>query len=502
MSTSMSTSMSHIELSHEQKYAFDKFRSGNNLFITGPGGTGKTKLIDTFVEYMNFRGIKHQVCAMTGCATVLLNKCKARTLHSWSGIKLAKGASDRVVYSVLKNKFAAKEWRSIKVLIVDEVSMMSKKIFDILNQIGKSIKKNQTPFGGIQVIFTGDFYQLPPVGNMNEHETMQFCFESEDWYHVFPLQNHIELKTMFRQKDTDYIKVLSQIRTGEIDEHSIQLLRQYVKRDFNSDSGLRPTKLFAVRSKTDFVNQSMYSKLEEPEYSFNMEIKTDCTTFIDNGKAIPIEDLEICSKLTSEEIKFEIDQLMNTRNVTSSLSLKKGTIVMCNVNIDMENSICNGSQGVIVDFEFGNKIPVVLFSNGIRKRIEVEYFQSADYPSICIGQIPLSLAWALTIHKIQGASLSIADMDLGNSIFEYGQTYVALSRVKSLEGLYLSAFNPNRIRANPIVKMFYSNIPDISERSGCESVEKMEDKNKNSEISCAELSIEDYVDPNIKRIYL
>jgi ATP-dependent DNA helicase PIF1 len=487
--------MSHIELSNEQKYAFNMFKNGENIFITGPGGTGKTKLIETFVEYMSSRGIKHQVCAMTGCATVLLNKCKARTLHSWSGIKLAKGDIERVVYSVSKNKFAAKEWRSIKVLIIDEVSMMSKKIFDILDLIGKSIKHNQRPFGGIQLIFTGDFYQLPPVGNINEPETSQFCFESENWYNVFPLRNHIELKTMFRQKDADYIRILSQIRTGEIDEKSIEILRRYVKRDFDSECGLRPTKLFAIRSKTDYVNQSMYSKLGEPEFHFNMEIKTDCVTFIDSGKAIHASDIEMCSKLSPDETQFQIDQVINTRNISKKLSLKKGTIVMCTVNIDMDNAICNGSQGVVVDFEVGTKIPIILFSNGIRKRVEVEYFQSTDYPTICVGQVPLSLAWALTIHKIQGASLNIADMDLGNSVFEYGQTYVALSRVKSLDGLYLSAFNPNRIRANPLVKSFYSNIPEIS--YSCADYGETRSSEK-----ADQLMLEEYSDPNIKRIYL
>jgi hypothetical protein len=249
----------------------------------------------------------------------------------------------------------------------------------------------------------------------------------------------------------------------------------------------------------------MYSKLGDPEYHYDMEIKTDCISFIDNGKMIPVEDIEMCSKLTSEEIQFQIDQLMNSRNISKTISLKKGTIVMCTVNIDMENSICNGSQGVIVDFEFGNKIPIVLFSNGIRKRIEIEYFQSTDYPTICIGQIPLSLAWALTIHKIQGASLSIADMDLGNSVFEYGQTYVALSRVKSLDGLYLSAFNPNRIRANPLVKTFYSNIPNIEIESSNNNDDNNDKTIKKGEfVSSNSSSTQSLVeeDPNIKRIRL
>jgi ATP-dependent DNA helicase PIF1 len=176
------------------------------------------------------------------------------------------------------------------------------------------------------------------------------------------------------------------------------------------------------------------------------------------------------------------------------LALKKGVIVMCTANIDMENSICNGSQGVVVDFEIGTKIPIVAFSNGIKKRVDYEFFQSQDYPTICIGQIPLCLAWALTIHKIQGASLNIADMDLGNTIFEYGQTYVALSRVKSLEGLYLSAFNPTRIRANPLVADFYSKIP---------APESIDYTSKTTNIfQSFGLEPEEYVDTTIKRVKL
>jgi len=166
---------------------------------------------------------------------------------------------------------------------------------------------------------------------------------------------------------------------------------------------------------------------------------------------------------------------------------------MCTANIDMDNSICNGSQGIVVDFQHGTNLPIVAFSNGIKKCIEYEYFQSSDYPTICIGQIPICLAWALTIHKIQGASLNIASMDLGNSIFEFGQTYVALSRLRTLDGLYLSAFNPNRIRANPLVKDFYSKIPEID-------VSDLE-KSTNVFQSFA-LESETYVDPNIKVIKL
>jgi len=168
-------------LSPEQQYAFEKFKRGENLFITGPGGTGKTKLIQTFVEYMSINNIKFQVCALTGCAAVLLGNCKARTLHSWAGMGLANGPKDKVIQKIIKNRRTISGWNKVKILIIDEVSMMSKKVFEIIEQAGRNIKKNPLPFGGIQVIFTGDFFQLPPVGNIEEEDTCKFAFESEIW---------------------------------------------------------------------------------------------------------------------------------------------------------------------------------------------------------------------------------------------------------------------------------------------------------------------------------
>ena len=171
-----------------------------------------------------------------------------------------------------------------------------------------------------------------------------------------------------------------------------------------------------------------------------------------------------CQSLTPEEVAYEIENMNKNINIDKSLKLKCGALVMCTFNIDLENGICNGSQGVIVEFKDmvdgipGIKLPVVLFSNGNKRVISYQYYQNEEYPTIVIGQIPLCLAWALTIHKIQGATLDMADMDLGKSIFEYGQSYVALSRIKSLNGLYLSEFHPHRIKANPLVKAFYESL--------------------------------------------
>ena len=222
------------ELSQEQRYAHSKFVRGENLFITGPGGTGKTRLIKHLLNHTNSVNRTTAVCAMTGCAAILLN-CGARTLHSWSGIKLAKGEKSKVIASVLKNKKAVAVWRATKVLILDEVSMLSRKIFEIIEGIARQARQSSSPFGGIQVVFTGDFFQLPPIGTEGEPETEQFCFESPLWNSVFSAENHVELKTMFRQTDPTYIRILQQVRYGNLDEEGCKMLRGYVNRKLDTE---------------------------------------------------------------------------------------------------------------------------------------------------------------------------------------------------------------------------------------------------------------------------
>lgn len=450
-------------LSPEQKTAYEKFCSGENLFITGPGGTGKTKLVKYLLDYANENKKKISVCAMTGCAAVLLN-CNARTLHSWSGIKLARGDKNDVIDSVLRNKNSIKAWKSANILILDEVSMLSKKIFEIIEEIARRSRMSVLPFGGIQVVFTGDFYQLPPVGNDDELETQQFCFESPIWNNIFKPENHIELTTMFRQVDTVYIEILNQIRTGKLDEEKNRILQSYVNREYNSEkhNGCVPTKLFPLRTQADFVNNSMFSKIKEKEFIFEIEKKTDCKIYIESNKPFPIEVSQKCNRLSQREIDYELQQLVNNIPCQQVLKIKKGAAVMCLINLDMENGICNGSQGLVIDIiETGkHPLPIVKFSNGIIKTIQPYYWQSDEFPTIAVGQYPISLAWAMTIHKIQGATLSLAEMELGYSIFEYGQTYVALSRIQSLDGLYLSAFHSSKIKANPKVSKFYKKLKE------------------------------------------
>ena len=439
-----------LKLSIDQQYALDKFEQGHNILLTGPGGVGKTQLIHRMVESTT-KSI--QVCALTGCASVLLG-CNAKTIHSWSGIKLAKGPAENIINKVLTNKHAKKNWKNIKILIVDETSMMSKKIFNILERTARLIRGNNEPFGGIQVIFSADFYQLPPVPTLNEPDTGEFCFESDRWNVVFPWNNHIELKTMFRQSDPIYIDILSQIRRGSLSPENIDILKNYVKRPEPINV---VTKLFPLRARADYVNQLMFDKIDSPIIEFKLQTNRKCTTYAETGKPIDANTLELCMALTPLEINYELEQLIANTPCIEKLELKRDSIVMCTANIDMENGICNGSQGIILDFA-SNGAPIVKFVNGLTKTLELHSWQSSEYPTISISQYPLQLAWALTIHKIQGATLDMAQIDVGNGIFEYGQTYVALSRIKTLDGLYLANFNPTRIKAHPKVKQFYDNI--------------------------------------------
>lgn len=452
------------DLSPEQKIAYKKVIQGQNVFITGPGGTGKTKLIKTIIDFLKSTSKTHAVCAMTGCAAILLNS-NAKTLHSWSGIKLAKGTKNEVINAVLRNKRIVQNWRRTKCIILDEVSMLSKKIFEIIEELARIIHCSAMPFGGMQVIFTGDFFQLPPVGTDGEPDTEKFCFESAPWNFVFKPENQIMLKTIFRQNDPTYKNILMQIREGELDEENTKILYKYLNREFDetAHNGCVPTKIFPLRTKVDYVNTMMFSKIKEKEYIFENIKLANCISILESGKPIDVDILKKCSMISSQAIEYEITQLINSTPCLPILRLKKGAAVMCTVNLDMENGICNGSQGVVIDIIESTpyNIPVVQFSNGLIKKISIHYWQSEEIPIIAVGQIPLCLAWALTIHKIQGATLEMAEMDIGQCIFEYGQTYVALSRIKSLDGLYLSDFNPFKIKANPLVKEYYTNLSNI-----------------------------------------
>lgn len=447
-----------MDFSKEQQIAFDKYIEGKNIFITGPGGTGKSSLIKHIYKDAKNRMLNIQVCALTGCAAVLL-ECKAKTIHSWARIFLANGTIDEIVMKIMKSEFAKATWRAIDVLVIDEVSMMSKKIFELLDAIGKAVRKKAKPFGGIQLIFSGDFYQLPPVGTSEEPDTSMFCFESPLWFDTFHAHDHVQLCKIFRQSDTDYQTILNQIREGRLKRSSNQCLLDLVEKQIPEESIIQPTKLFPKRHQVEQINQSEMENLTGRVYEYKIKFLTDL-------EMTPAER-NIRSMFTKEQINTEHLYLQSNLRCDEIVKLKVGAQVMCIVNVTLTNGdlLCNGAQGVIVAIN-PEGYPIVKYRNGHTLTMDYHIWQSELIPGIGVAQIPLILAWALTIHKAQGTTLDVAEIDAGSGIFECGQTYVALSRVKSLEGLYLKSFDANRVRVSKKVQDFYAFLKQYQEPKG------------------------------------
>ena len=438
-----------MELSPQQATCFDHYLAGDNVFLTGPGGSGKTALIRLMYEHANRHGRVMQVCALTGCAAVLL-ECNAKTIHSWSGVGLCSGHAQEVIENALKRRVTRKAWLEVQTLIVDETSMMSRKLFGVLDAIGKRARRNQRPFGGIQLIFAGDFFQLPPVADV-----IEFCFESPTWKVAFPYT--VQLRRIFRQNDEVYVNILNHIRKGVLKRSMNAILMGRVGKTPPSDV-TEPTRLFPLRAQADAINSTKLDALggELVETSVRREYNLPPRT--------PAEATTIAQATYSDAlVEKELMHLEARFPGEDTLGLRVGAQVMCIVNKPLVGLV-NGSQGTVESFQGG--LPVVDFGGALGAlTMSRHLWRSEAVPTVGVSQLPLILSWALTIHKSQGVTLERAVIDAGQNIFECGQTYVALSRVRSLDGLYLTAFDAAGIKINSKVQEFYAAL-DAAEAAG------------------------------------
>ena len=407
-----------------------EFSRGKNIFLTGSAGTGKSFMISQLMS-CGKQMKKYIGCtAMTGNAAILLGS-KATTLHSYTGIGLGKDSTEKIYERIKKNKKIYTRWRKMDVLIIDEVSMLGPELFIKLESLGRIIRKNERPFGGIQLVLVGDFFQLPPV------EEKQFLFESPLFEKC--IEKKIVLKTVYRQKkDQDWFDILQNIRIGNVKPSYIDILKERVCQS-KGINRQEMTCLYSLNRKVNTINHYYLHQL-------GADIKT-FTYQIHHRKENTDND--------------EIESFLKTMNILTDIELCVNAKIILTWNIDIENELVNGSQGEIMRFSTeGN--PIVKFKHVIIEIKPIEYIKYMDDSDeeirFCITQLPLRLSWALSIHKMQGQSIDEAYMDLGNDIFEYGQIYVALSRIKTLNGVYLSDFNHDKIKVNPKVLDFYQTL--------------------------------------------
>ena len=439
-----------MSLNEDQQTALDAVLEGKTLFITGPGGVGKSFLIQHIVKELEQKGKRVAVTALTGCAALLLGH-SAKTVHSWAGVGLAKDTPQVIVAGIKKYGYKAmRRWLLTHTLIIDEVSMMTPEFLEKLDMVGQLLRKNPKPFGGIQVLFVGDFFQLPPVVKSDELAAKgpglvgTFVFESPIWAQMAPTVIH--LTKIVRQSDPTFQTILMEARQGTLSKKSIEILNGRRDQSWQKDK-IRPTLLFSRRAEVEMINEHNIKQLKGSKLTFEAKTIFDATI----GKGMTKD---------SPEVQRAIAKLDRDAPYKASLELRVGAQVMLVYNMDQEEGLVNGSRGIVEGFtETFPPHPIVLFkgrSTGIP--VEEVSWESDMIEGVHRSQIPLILAYAITIHRCQGATLDSALIDIGASTFEMGQAYVALSRVKSLESLYIYDLESGAIKAHPKVVEYYKTI--------------------------------------------
>lgn len=394
-----------------QELALEILLSGKSVFLTGPAGSGKTFVLNQFIKLARSDGKSVAVTATTGLAASHLG---GTTIHSWAGI----GILDDVPRGFLEHMSKTRREIIAKsdVLVIDEISMLHDYRLDMIDTVCRLVKeKPDVAFGGIQVVMSGDFFQLPPV-TRGDARAGGFVVYSDSWRELDPVVCYLE--DQYRHDDVDLKGILDAMRIGGIRRGHVEMLMERGNIDPDDEN---MTELYTTNVDVDKVNLKRLEELSGDEYTY-----TRSTT----GSQQSVDSLQR-SILASEKLR-----------------LKEGAFVMAIKNAQ-DKKYVNGSLGVVVDFEDVTNYPVVEFKNGRRLTVIPEIWEQrdGDKKRASISQVPLRLAWAITVHKSQGMTLDAARMDLSKAFVE-GMGYVALSRVKNLQSLYLSGLNKMAIRVS------------------------------------------------------
>ena len=432
-----------FQLNTKQLQAFQLLNDGKNIFITGSAGTGKSYIIKKFFEeFCKKYNLAHRNSSIvktstTGCSAVLIG---GTTLHSYLGIGTGEKSAIEMIRFIRMNKSLKDRWIELKVLIIDEISMMDADLFDKLEEVSRRIRKIDKKFGGIQLVLSGDFYQLPFI--QNKQKTKRFCFQSMIWNVI--IDKTVNLTKIIRQDNEDFQRVLSKIRVGIVDEDVNEILKSRVNVKLEKKNGIIPTKLYSRRNDVDEINQKKIKKL------------------IDKGnEIITSEAITSINKALRSKADLEkyLDRIFKSSQFSKNFKCTIGSQVMTLVN-DKKYNFINGSRGVIKSYnKLKEEFEIQLLDGKIvYVQKHVWEYPISDTRTITIKQFPLKLAWAITIHKSQGMTIDYLETSIGSSIFEYHQVYVVLSRAKSLEGLKIRTYDPSKIKVNPIVTEYYKNL--------------------------------------------
>ena len=436
--------MFNSQFTETQQQAMNCMLKGKNVFVTGPGGTGKSYCIFYFLAKMKEMGLTKEEIAVTSTTGISASLIGGTTLHRFAGIGIGNKSFEYYYDSISNDHFKKKKWTKCKILIIDEVSMLSPRLFEMLDCLARKLRRKRSkPFGGIQIILLGDFCQLPTV------KEKYFCFEAVNWNEV--IDETFYLTEIMRQTDEKFQSILNKIRMGIVDDNVKQTLQERVNVKLDITKDIHPTIIYSKRVQVDKFNDKMENELEQKS----------------ENKKTYIAEYKYSQNISEASKKYLKDYIDKNYNICDLLELKIGSQVMVTKNFP-DRKLYNGSRGVVISFNELN-IPIVRFVD--KRELKIDFtewtYEGNLNSSVIKKQIPLMIAWAITIHKSQGMSLDYVSTSIGKAIFEYGQVYVVLSRARNLEGLHISEIDFNKIIAHPKVVAYYQRLDITNNKTIC-----------------------------------